>query len=99
MSRPRLTPEMAMDAARKNFQTEVKIQRVRCDISQKQLGEQVGVGPAVMSSLLANPDKIGVGRLRAIIRALELDPVIILRLVGYSDKDIRKLRDGMNAAV
>ena len=97
MSRPRMTPEMAVEAARKDFQTEVKIQRVRCDMAQRELADQVGVVPSVMSNLLANPDKIGVGRLRTIIKVLSLDPIVILRLLGYSDKDIKKLREGVAA--
>lgn len=93
MSRPRTTPEMAAEAARKNFQTEVRIQRARLDMAQRELADQIGVVPSVMSNLLANPDKIGVGRLRHIIKVLDLDPVVILRLLGYTDKDMRKLRE------
>lgn len=93
MSMPRTTPEMAAEAARKNFQTEVRIQRARLDMAQRELANQIGVVPSVMSNLLANPDKIGVGRLRNIIKVLDLDPVVILRLLGYKDKDMRKLRE------
>ena len=50
----------------------------------------VGVVPSVMSTLLANPDKISVGRLRKIVQALAPDPLIILTLLGYAPKDIRK---------
>lgn len=91
MSRPRMTPEMAVEAAKKNFQTEVKLQRVRFDMAQRELGDQIGVVPSVMSNLLANPDKICVGRLRGIIKALDLNPLVILHLLGYTDKDIRKI--------
>lgn len=94
MSRPRMTPEMAIETAKKNFQTEVKIQRVRFDMSQRELGDQIGVVPSVMSGLLANPDKISVGRLRGIIKALDMDPLPILRMLGFSEKDIRNLKEG-----
>lgn len=93
MSRPRITPEMAAETAKKNFQMEVKIQRVRLDMPQRELGDRIGVVPSVMSSLLANPDKISVGRLRGIIHALDLDPLVILPMLGFSEKDIRKLQE------
>ena len=89
MSRPRITPEMAAEAAKKDFQLEVKLQRVRLDMSQRELGDQIGVVPSVMSELLANPDKISVARLRGIIKALNMDPLPILRMLGISEKDLR----------
>lgn len=95
MSRPRVTPEMAIDAAKQAFRQEVKIQRVRYDLTQGELADIAGIDRSVMSRLMANPDKIGVGRLRTIIRTLSIDPVVILRLFGYTDKDIRSLRDGV----
>lgn len=94
MSRPRITPEMAVDAAKEAFRLEVKLQRVRFDMTQGELADLAETDRSVMSRLLANPDKLAVGRLRAIIKALDLDPLTILRLLGYTDKDIRKLHEG-----
>lgn len=88
MSRPRMTPELAVEKARKDFQMEVKLQRVRMDMTQKELGLQIGVVPSAMSELLANPDKISVARLRGIVRALDMDPATILRLLGFDNKAI-----------
>lgn len=86
MSRPRMTPEMADDKARKDFQKEVKHRRVELDITQKDLGEQVGVSAPSMSELLSDPDKLSVGRLRRLVRVLDLDPVTVLRLLGFDTK-------------
>lgn len=91
MSKLKMTPEQAADKARKDFQLEVKLQRVRFDMSQRELGEAVGISAPLMSELLADPDKISVARLRGIVRALDMDPAIILRLLGFPDKVIRTL--------
>lgn len=89
MSRLRATPETAKAA----FVREVRIRRAHIDMTQRQLAEEVGVVPSVMSALLANPDKISAGRLRAIVQTLAPDPAIILEFLGYSPKDIRKLKE------
>ena len=89
MSRPRMTPELAAEKARKDFQLEVKLQRVKYDMSQRELGQAVGISAPMMSELLADPDKLSVARLRGIIRALNVDPLIILRLLGFTDKALK----------
>lgn len=91
MSRPRMTPELAEEKARKDFQKEVKLQRVKLDMSQRELGEQVGVSAPSMCELLADPDKISVARLRKIIRALDIDAAVILRLLGFDNRTVAQL--------
>lgn len=89
MSRPRMTPELAAENARAAFQLEVKLQRVKLDMSQRELGAAVGISAPLMSELLADPDKLSIARLRSIIRTLQMDPLTILRLLGFSDKELR----------
>lgn len=91
MARPRMTPELAEEKARKDFQLEVKLQRVRLDMSQRELGDQVGISAPLMSELLSDPDKLSVARLRSIIRALDMDPMTILRLLGFDNKQISQI--------
>lgn len=91
MSRPRMTPELAAEKAKKEFQMEVKLQRVRFDMSQRELGETLGISSPQMSELLSDPDKLSVARLRSIIRALDMDPLTILRLLGFSERVLRSL--------
>ena len=91
MSRPRMTPELAADKARKDFQTEVRVQRARLDMSQRELSDQIGIAPSSMSELLADPDKLSVARLRGIIHALDMDPMPILRLLGFSEKALHAM--------
>ena len=89
MSRPKMTPELAAEKARKNFQLEVKLQRVRFDMSQRELSEVVGISAPQMSELLNDPDKLSVARLRSIVRALDMDPLTILGLLGFTEKALR----------
>ena len=91
MSRPRMTPASAEETARKDFQMEVRVQRARLDMTQRELSDQIGIAPSSMSELLADPDKLSVARLRGIIRALNMDPLTILHLLGFSDKALRAM--------
>lgn len=89
MSRPRMTPELALENARDAFQMEVKLQRVRLDMSQRDLGSALGISAPMMSELLADPDKLSIARMRSIVRTLNMQPMTILRLLGFSDKELR----------
>lgn len=93
MSRPRVTPEMALDAAKDAFRLEVKLQRVRREMTQGEVADMAGIDKSRFSFLLANLDKFYVGQLRAVIRVLGIDPATILRLLGFSDKEIRRFRE------
>lgn len=97
MSRPRMTPELAAEIAQQNFRKAVKHQLVEFDMIQRDLGELLGLKGPQTSIQLANPDKIPVGRLREIIRILRLDPMVILALLGYTDKELKQLRDRLAA--
>ena len=97
MSRPRMTPELAAEMARQNFQKAVKIQRFELNLTQKELGAMLGIEGPHTGKQLANPDKIPVGRLRKIIQILHLDPLIVLALLGYTEKDIKQLREQLAA--
>ncbi len=92
MSKLRKTKEDMIQAAKESFQLEVKLQRVRFDMTQGELADQVGMDRSVLSRFLADPDKLSVGRLRKIIQILDIEPEIILALLGYSQKQIRDLK-------
>ena len=83
MSRLRKNPATE---ARTAFQTEIRVRRAEIGLPQKSLAEALGIAPSSVSALLANPDKISVGRLREIVHTLNPDPQIILALVGYEPK-------------
>lgn len=89
MSRPRVNPE---EAAREAFRREIRVLRAQCDMKQSALADVVGVVPSVMSNLLADPDKISVGRMRRIVGALKPDLMVMLTLLGYSKRDLKELQ-------
>ena len=89
MSRPRMTPELALQNARDAFLMEVKLQRVKMDMSQRDLGSALGISAPMMSELLADPDKLSIARMRSIVRTLNMEPLTILRLLGFSDKELK----------
>ena len=88
MSRPKMTPQLADAKAREEFQKEVKHRRVELDMTQKDLGDLLGVSAPSMSELLSDPDKFSVGRLRRLVRTLDMDPVTVLRLLGFDPKKL-----------
>lgn len=92
---PRLRQNAERDAIR-DFQSEVNAQCGRYGYkSQKSLGNALGVCQATAGNYLKNPDCIQFGTLRAMVKILRLDPMVILKALGYSAKDIQKLKGGV----
>ena len=91
MSRPRQTKESREQEAKEAFRLEIKLQRVHFDMTQGERADQAGMDRSVLSRFLAEPDKLNVGRLRKIIQALQLDPLIILPLLGYDNRTIQNI--------
>ena len=91
MSRPRQTAESREKAAKDAFRLEIKVQRVHYDMTQGELADVADMNRSVLSRCLADPDKLSVGRLRKIIQTLNIEPEIILALLGYSQKQIKDL--------
>ena len=92
MPKLRKTKEDQIQAAKQSFQLEVKLQRVRFDMTQGELADQVDMDRSVLSRCLADPDKLSVGRLRRIVQILSIEPEIILALLGYTQKQIKDLK-------
>lgn len=79
-----------IEKAKTDFLREIKIKRAQYDILQRDIGAEINLSVSATSSLLSRPDDISVGRLRKIIAMLRLDPVIVMALLGYSVKDLKK---------
>ena len=76
--------------AMRDFRSEVTAQCGRYGYkSQKSLGNALGVCQATAGKYLMNPDIIQIGTLRAMVKLLKLDPVVVLKALGYSNKDIQ----------
>lgn len=97
MSRPRQTKESRDAAAKDAFRLEVKLQRVRCDMTQGELADFADMDRSVLSRFLADPDKLSVGRLRKIIEALDISPLTVLALLGYDPKKLRNQVKELNS--
>ena len=97
MSRPRMTEALRQEKAVEGFRKEVRVRRAHYDMTQAALAEAIGMDKAVLCQNLKTPDKLTVGRLRGMIRALDLDPLAVLALLGYDEKTINNLaREGQN---
>lgn len=88
---PRIRQNAERDAIR-DFQAEVNAQCGRYGYkSQKSLGDALGVCQSTAGNYLRNPDCIQLSTLRAMVKLLRLDPMVILKALGYSAKDIKNL--------
>ena len=58
--------------------------------SQKSLGEALGVCQATAGNYFRWPETIPLGALRSLVKLLRPDPVVVLKAVGYSAKDVKK---------
>lgn len=61
--------------------------------SQRALGEALGVCQATAGNYLKNPECIQLGTLRAMVKLLRLDPMVVLKALGYSNQEIKKLQE------
>lgn len=88
---PRIRQNAERDAM-KDFLGEINAQCGRYGYkSQKSLGEALGVCQATAGNYLRNPGAIQLGTLRSMVQVLRLDPVIVLKVLGYSTKDIKQI--------
>ena len=90
---PRIRQNAERDAIR-DFQSEINAQCGRYGYkSQKSFGSALGVCQATAGNYLKNPDCIQLGTLRAMVKLLRLNPVVILKALGYSSKDIQNIKE------
>lgn len=56
-----------------------------------EFGKLIGVCAKSITNFERDPDSIRLGTFREIIRKLRPNPKIILKFLGYSDQDIKKI--------
>lgn len=56
------------------------------------LGRKVSITGATVRNYRKSPEVMQLKSLQAYIKHLKLDPLIVLRYLGYSQKDINKLK-------
>ena len=87
---PRIRQE-ADRYAREDLPEAVRKQQGVYDVmSVRALSSVVGIPLATLSRKLKDPDKLEVADLRRLVRAIQPDPRVILALIGYDSKTIRR---------
>lgn len=88
---PRIRQYAERDAM-KDFVGEINAQRARFGYdTQRSLAPVLGVCQATAGNYIRNPETIPFGVLRAIVKAVKPDPGILLKALGYTTQDIKKL--------
>ena len=82
----------AEEYAMKDFLAEVNAQSARYGYrTQEALGSALGVCQATAGNYLKKPETIRLSALRAMVKVLKLDPVVMLRALGYTTKEIQNI--------
>ena len=81
--------------AMNDFRAEINAQCGRLGYkSQKSLGDALGVSQVTAGNYIKSPETIQIGKLRDLIKVLQLDPVVVLKALGYSTKEIKNMNKG-----
>lgn len=87
---PRIRQNAERDAMN-DFLSDVKGQMARHGYtSQKALGKALGLCQGTVGNYLTSPGSIRLDVLKEMCKTLKLDPITILRALGFSSKDIKK---------
>lgn len=57
--------------------------------SQTALSKQLECAQSTVSELLRDPRVVPLSRLRQLVKVLKLDPVIVMKALGYTEKELR----------
>lgn len=88
---PRIRQYADRDAM-KDFLCEINAQRARFGYNTcEEFGKAIGVCTKSAWNYLNEPDRIRFDSLRAIVKAIRPDPSILLKALGYTTQDIKKL--------
>ena len=85
------------DAAVEAFTDEINAQCWRFGYrTQASLGDALGISQVTAGKYLRSPADMKFATLRKVVKMLRPDPIIVLKAIGYSDLDIKKLKGGVN---
>ena len=88
---PRIRQYAERDAM-KDFLGEINAQRARFGYNTcEEFGKAIGVCTKSAWNYLNEPGRIRFDSLRAIVKAIRPDPGILLKALGYTTQDIKKL--------
>lgn len=81
--------QYAENYAAEDFRREVRARMGYHDLSQADLASKTPMSQSTISNRLRDPNDITVGELRSLNKALGLDPVVVMALLGYARKDLK----------
>lgn len=76
-----------------DFCSEVRSQMGRFDITQGEFARRSDIPEATFCKRMKDPLKFSVSELRRIVKQGRLDLFVVLRFIGYEDKEIRAAID------
>lgn len=80
--------------AQSDFQTEIRRQQGYHNLmSGRSLSQAVGIPNSTLNPKMSNPFRLTVEDFRKIIPVLHPDPAVVLALLGYSKKEIKKFKE------
>lgn len=86
--------------AKEDFMREIRVRQGYYDLmSQRALADATGIPRSTLWDKLRDPDKLEVADLRKLVKTIQPDPLILLALVGYDSKTIKKVRAMVDEAV
>lgn len=88
---PRIRQNADRDAMQ-DFLAEFKAQCARFGYNtQQEIGDALGFSQVTAGNYLKKPGNITLATMRTIVKVIKPDPGVILKTLGYSTSDIRKL--------
>lgn len=87
---PKIRQYADRDALRE-LRGEIEAQGCRMGFkSQRALAEPLGVSQGTVSNWLRDLDAVSIGAMRVMVKQLKLDPAVVLKALGYTNKDIKE---------
>lgn len=77
--------------ARNAVAKHILMNRTDQGLRQHDIAVALNLSDGATSQLMRNLDKLTADRIRMLVRFLDLNPVVMLRWLGYSDKQIKSI--------
>lgn len=77
----------------RDFVSEINAQRGRFGLtSQRVFGKSIGIAQSTAGKYLKDPEAMPLGVLRLLVKTLKPNPIVLLKALGYTTKDIASLQ-------
>ena len=88
-------PYYPSENAVRDFQKELRIKQAEYDLqANRQLAEATGIKESTLYGRTHEPLTIRCSDMRAIVQVLHPNPAVILSLMGYTDREIKRFKEG-----